>query len=52
VRCPTCKEVMVFGPRGCACTRAVQREVELQELEKMRLKLQFMNLDLIDDEKP
>lgn len=52
MRCPTCKEEMVFGPRGCACTRASKAYVEQLDLERMRLKLFVLGLDLFDEQKP
>ena len=51
--CKTCGEIMVFGPRGCACTRAVQDEIHRRELDKLRRELSVLGLRLFDgDEKP
>lgn len=37
--CKVCGEIMVYGPRGCACTRATMREYELREQQQNRVDL-------------
>jgi hypothetical protein len=52
MRCRICGEELVFGPRGCACTRASKAEAEAKELARISLKLAFISLDLFDEQKP
>lgn len=53
--CPTCGEVMVFGPAGCACTRKSKQEAERRGLERtmtMLEKLRWAELDIAEPEEP